>query len=68
MKRRLSKSTVSVVITVFNRYDLLPHAIESVQQQTLAGPVDLIVVDDGSSRDVRSLFEKRFPEVRWELA
>lgn len=57
--------SVSVVLTVYDRYDHLPQAIESVRNQTLTDGVELIVVDDGSPRDVRTMLEDRFPGIRW---
>ncbi len=40
--------TVSVIIPVFNRHDVLPRAVNSVLSQTFAD-YEIIVVDDGSS-------------------
>ncbi|MCI0428969.1 MAG: glycosyltransferase [Rhodospirillales bacterium] len=42
---------VSVVITSYNRPELLLHAIRSVRNQTYK-PVEIIVIDDGSSVDI----------------
>lgn len=42
--------SVSVVIPVFNGADLLADAVESVRSQTMQ-PVELIIVDDGSTDD-----------------
>lgn len=43
---------ISVIIPVFNRIDSLKSAVESVLCQTFK-PIELIVVDDGSSLDIR---------------
>jgi glycosyltransferase involved in cell wall biosynthesis len=39
---------VSVIIPIFNRADLIEHALESVKNQVYR-PIDLVVVDDGST-------------------
>jgi glycosyltransferase involved in cell wall biosynthesis len=52
--------TVSVIIPTYNRYKFLGEAIQSVLDQTFAS-YEIIVVDDGSSDDSRSLV-KRFAE------
>ena len=41
---------VSVIISSYNRYDLLLNAIESVKKQTYKN-IEIIVIDDGSSDD-----------------
>ena len=56
---------ISVIITTHNRHDLLARAVESVRQQSLQ-PVEIIVVDDGSTdatgewlqqqQDIRAIF------------
>lgn len=43
--------TVSVIIPVFNRHDVLPRAVDSVLSQTVAD-YEIIVVDDGSATPV----------------
>lgn len=44
--------TVSVVLPVYNRADLLPHAIDFILAQSF-GDFELIVVDDGSDEDTK---------------
>ena len=41
---------VSVIISSYNRYDLLLNAIESIKKQTYKN-IEIIVIDDGSSDD-----------------
>ena len=45
-----SMSSVSVVVPTFNRAHLINRALQSVVSQTYR-PLDLIVVDDGSTDD-----------------
>lgn len=47
---------VSVVIPTYNRAHLLQDALNSVHAQSWR-PLEIIVVDDGSSDDTRSVFE-----------
>ncbi|RZL02640.1 MAG: glycosyltransferase family 2 protein, partial [Pedobacter sp.] len=47
---------VSVIIPTYNRVSLLKEAIESIVQQSYR-PIECIVIDDGSTEDVRSLVE-----------
>ena len=46
--------TISVIIPVFNRQDVLPRAVRSVLSQTFAD-YELIVVDDGSTQPFADL-------------
>lgn len=45
---------VSVIIPTYNRVSLLKEALESIADQTYR-PIECIVVDDGSTEDVRML-------------
>jgi glycosyltransferase involved in cell wall biosynthesis len=55
---------VSVVIPTYNRAYILGQAIESVLQQTYR-PVEVVVIDDGSTDDTRSIVETFVPHVRY---
>src|SRR5437867_1662330 len=55
-------SKVSIVIAVYNRVRYLPMAIRSVLEQPLRD-LELIVVDDGSTEDVREVISS-FPDER----
>lgn len=48
---------VTVIITTYNRSQLLPNAIESVLEQTFKG-FELLVVDNGSTDNTRSIVEQ----------
>jgi glycosyltransferase involved in cell wall biosynthesis len=50
--------TVSIVIPVFNRADLIVRAVRSCLGQTCE--VEIIVMDDGSAEDIRTTLEKQF--------
>jgi glycosyltransferase involved in cell wall biosynthesis len=54
---------VSIVIPVFNRVRFLPQAIESALAQT-RGPVEVIVVDDGSPTDPQPVLQQFGNSVR----
>lgn len=55
---------VSVVIPAYNRARRLPQAIDSVLAQGVAG-LEVIVVDDGSTDDTRSVVEAYGDRVRY---
>jgi GT2 family glycosyltransferase len=57
--------SVSVVIPVFDRTAFLGEAIESVLAQSYRGPIDVVVVDDGSAVPIESEFATAFPMVRF---
>lgn len=57
--------SITVVVPVFNRAQVLPRAVESVLSQSFQG-FELIVVDDGSTDDTRHLAERwNDSRVRW---
>lgn len=47
--RRMRKPRISVVICTHNRYDVLPDALASMQEQSLAQPVVEVLVLDNST-------------------
>ncbi len=53
---------ISVVIPVWNRKEFLARAITSVQQQTTK-PLEIVVVDDGSTDGGGEMVSREFPEV-----
>lgn len=54
---------VSVIITTFNRYEMLKRALRSVQNQTFK-PKEIIVVDDGSF-DESSKIRDEYPQIEY---
>lgn len=58
------KETVSVIITTYNRKNLVGRAIESVLAQTR--PADeIIVVDDGSSDSTDQIVKLKYPDIKY---
>lgn len=55
---------ISVIIPSYNRAHILERALSSVQAQTLA-PVEIIVVDDGSTDNTASFMQQQFPGCRY---
>lgn len=54
----------SVIIPTFNRCNLLAQAIDSVLIQQYPD-IDIIVIDDGSQDDTRSMLAKSYPQVKY---
>ncbi|MCM8777982.1 MAG: glycosyltransferase [Candidatus Omnitrophica bacterium] len=51
-----NKPLVSIIIPVYNRVDLLPRTLNSVINQTYKD-IEIIVVDDGSTEDIKSVVD-----------
>lgn len=57
------KPSLSIVIPSWNGRGLLEDCLESLQWQTV-DPIEVIVVDDGSTDDTVAFLAKQFPDIR----
>jgi glycosyltransferase involved in cell wall biosynthesis len=48
---QLEKPSVSVVVPAYKQRDFITRCLDSIAAQTYAGPIEVIVVDDGSPDD-----------------
>ena len=55
---------ISVIIPTYNRKHTLRRAIQSVEQQSLP-PLEIIVVDDGSSDGTKEWIKKKHPYIKY---
>lgn len=53
---------VTLIVPTFNRRELLMRALESVGKQTIQ-PVEIIVVDDGSTDGTKQMIAEHYPDV-----
>jgi glycosyltransferase involved in cell wall biosynthesis len=49
---------ISVIIPTYNRFQYLEYAVNSVYTQDYLGPLQIIIVDDGSTDNTRFLIDK----------
>lgn len=65
--RYFSRPTVSVVMSTYNRAEILPDAIESILNQTYKD-FEFIIIDDGSNdhtTDVIKAYAHKDPRIKW---
>ena len=56
-------NSISVIIPTYNRAHLLPRCLNSVVSQELK-PLEIIVVDDGSTDATRNLVQRDYPGIK----
>jgi glucosyl-dolichyl phosphate glucuronosyltransferase len=73
MTQALSQPRLSVVVCTYNRYDVLPNAVDSLlrqRQQLEVGSIEVIVVDNSPDQENAARFGTRFahkPGIRYLL-
>ncbi len=58
------KKPVSIIVTTWNSFDLTKQCLESIKENTDYGPLEIILVDNGSIDGSIQKLEKEFPEAR----
>jgi len=58
-----SQDSISVVIPTYNRSHTLARALDSVIAQSVQ-PLEIIVIDDGSTDDTGTLVKSQYPDVK----
>ncbi len=56
---------VSVVVPTYNRAEFLPETLDSIFNQS-EPPLEVIVVDDGSTDNTEEIISRDYPNVRYE--
>jgi len=59
-----NKDSVSVIITTYNRKNLVGRAIDSVLTQTRP-PDEIILIDDGSTDNTDQLINDNYPDIKY---
>ena len=59
-----SNLTISVIITTFNRKNLVKRAINSVLKQTILAD-EIIIIDDGSDDGTEEYIKEYFPDIKY---
>ncbi len=60
------KPLVSIITAAYNRADLIEETIESVLGQDYDGPIEYIVIDDGSSDNTLEIIKRYADRIRWD--
>lgn len=58
----MTNFSVSVIVPTFNRADMIECALDSILSQTRK-PEEIIVVDDGSNDETKSLLKNKYPQI-----
>ena len=61
---KTGQASIAVIVPTHNRAGLLPRALNSILQQSLA-PTEIILVDDGSTDHTEKLISKDFSAVHY---
>lgn len=54
----MTQAAVSVIVPTYNRAGLLPAALDSVLAQSLPQPLEIVVIDDGSTDDTPQVVKR----------
>lgn len=56
---------VSILVAAYNEEENILSTLESIDRQQYAGPLEVIVVNDGSSDGTAALVRQQFPQYPW---